>query len=91
MQICIDPGRHQVVIVGFGFGPDDEHINGILRTLVNDDSVNLLIVAPGQQEQATTIARDKAELLKVSDANKIKVIPVDSNGFIGGKRWVDVL
>ena len=80
-----------VVVVGFGFGPDDEHINGILRTLVNDDSMNLIIVAPGQKEQATTIAKEKAKLLKVSDANKIKVIPVDRKGFIDGKRWVDVL
>lgn len=80
-----------VVIVGFGFGPDDEHINGILRTLVNDDAMNLIIVTPGQEDQAVTIAREKAKSLKVSDATRIKVIPIDKNGFIGGKRWVDVL
>ncbi|MEE3473643.1 MAG: hypothetical protein VZR24_23715 [Butyrivibrio hungatei] len=26
-----------VVVVGFGFGTDDEHIDCILRTIVNDD------------------------------------------------------
>lgn len=78
-----------IVVVGFGFGIDDEHINGILRTLVNDDGKNLIIVTTGNN--ATAIAREKANVLKIRDASKIKVIPVENDGRCNGVRWVDLL
>jgi hypothetical protein len=40
-----------VVVVGFGFGTDDEHINGILRTIVNDDGKDLKVVTLGPVRQ----------------------------------------
>ena len=78
-----------IVVVGFGFGPDDEHINGILRTLVNDDGKHLIIVTKGNNPGA--IAHQKAKALKISDSSKIKVIAVADDGRSGGKRWVDLL
>lgn len=78
-----------IVVVGFGFGADDEHINGILRTLVNDDGKDLIIVTTGKN--ATAIARQKAKALKISDASKIRVIPVENDGRCNGDRWVDLL
>ena len=33
-----------IVIVGFGFNKDDEHINGIIRTLINDDNKKIIVV-----------------------------------------------
>lgn len=78
-----------IVVVGFGFGADDEHINGILRTLVNDDGKQLIIVTKGSDSLA--IARKKAKALKISDASRIKVVAVDDDGRFHGKRWVELL
>ena len=78
-----------VVVVGFGFGQDDEHINGILRTLVNEDGKRLIIVTKGKD--AGGISRQRAKDLKISDASKIKVIAVGDDGRSKGKRWVDLI
>ena len=78
-----------VVVVGFGFGPDDEHINGILRTLVNDDEKELIIVTKG--DKANGLARQKAKSLKIRDPNRIRVIAVGADGRADGKRWVDLI
>ena len=78
-----------IVVVGFGFGADDEHINGILRSLANDDGKELIIVTKGEDDKA--IACEIAKGLKIRDISKVKVISVDSNGKKNGKRWVDYL
>lgn len=78
-----------IVIVGFGFNADDEHINGILRTLVNDDGKELIIVTKGHHPK--DIQKLKAKALKINDANKIKVIAVGDDGRADGQRWVDLL
>ena len=78
-----------IVVVGFGFGTDDEHINSILRTLVNDDGKNLIIVTKGNNDK--DIVRKIEKTLKVRDSSRIKAIPVDTNGKSKGKYWVDLL
>lgn len=40
-----------VVVVGYGFGTDDEYINCILRTIVNDDEKDLKVVTLGPVRQ----------------------------------------
>ena len=78
-----------IVVVGFGFGQDDEHINGILRTLVNDEGKELIIVTKGDHAEA--LSRQKAKMLKIRDASRIKVILVDDNGRYDGERWIDLI
>lgn len=78
-----------IVVVGFGFGSDDEHINGILRTLVNDDGKELIIVTRGTS--VPTLSHQKAKALKIKDASKIRVITVGDDGRHNGERWVDLL
>lgn len=82
-----------VVVVGFGFGSDDEHINGILRTLVNENKKNLIIVStlPKDCKDVSAFTQKKAKALKIRDSSKIRVIVVDSLGESDGKRWVDLL
>lgn len=82
-----------VVIVGFGFGDDDEHINGILRTLVNDDGKQLNIVTLKNHESDSEVeqAQKVAKKLKIADYNKIKMILVDEKGKINGKPWTEYL
>lgn len=78
-----------VVVVGFGFGADDEHINGILRTLVNDDGKELKVVTLKEENGPTQ--NDIANKLKAKDANKIEVIIVDSNGTVKGTPWTECI
>ena len=56
-----------IVIVGFGFGSDDEHINGILRTLVNDDDKNLQVVTLKHNKSEVEEAKAVARKIKVTD------------------------
>lgn len=78
-----------IVVVGFGFGQDDEHINGILRTLVNDDGKKLIIVTKGTDE--ASLLRQKAKALKINDNSKIKIIPVGDDGKCNGEKWTDMI
>lgn len=80
-----------VVVVGFGFGADDEHINGILRTLVNDDEKELYVVTLNRGLDESNEARQIARRLKVRDYNKIKVLLVDKQGKIDGVNWTERL
>ena len=80
-----------IVVVGFGFGSDDEHINGILRTLVNDDGKELIIVTLKHDRSEDAEARDIAQKLKIMDHRKIKMILVDRNGKKDDKPWTELL
>lgn len=70
-----------VIVVGFGFGADDEHINGILRTLVDIDAKKLIVVTLGRGADADTVSKDIARKLKVNKRTSIKVIQVNHNGY----------
>ena len=80
-----------IVVVGFGFGTDDEHINGILRTLVNDDGKELFVVTLKHEKSEDAEAKEIARKLKVRDHNKVKMILVDKNGRKEGKLWTECL
>ena len=70
----------KIIIVGFGFGTDDEHINGILRTLIDVDNKKITVVTLGDYQSDEKLAKDIAMKLKVTNASNISIIQVDSNG-----------
>lgn len=78
-----------IVIVGFGFGSDDEHINGIVRTLVENDKKDLIVVTLNtlsEKEEKKKISKK----LKLSDSRHIHIIAVDENGKVDSdKLWID--
>lgn len=74
-------GSDAVIVVGFGFGTDDEHINGILRTLVDVDEKELIVVTLGHKADVATVSQNIARTLKVNKRTNIKVIQVDHNGY----------
>ena len=80
-----------IVVVGFGFGADDEHINGILRTLVNDHEKGLKVVMLNHGKPKETEAREIARKLKITNPNKITIFLVDPTGKIDGKAWTECL
>ena len=75
-----------VVIIGFGFGKDDEHINGILRTLVDVDDKKIIVVA------LESTQNDIAKKLKIRKADNIRVINVNQSGFTSNNQsWIAAL
>ena len=71
-----------IVVVGFGFGIDDEHINGVLRTLVDVDDKHLIVVLLDEQKTDVDVIREITNKLKVSKKQNIHVVQVDSNGIL---------
>lgn len=80
------------MIVGFGFGADDEHINGLIRTLIDNDDKAIEIVTIKSGKSDNELIRDYALKLKTSKFNNITVIQVDSDGKNSdGEMWTDII
>ncbi|MBF1043589.1 MAG: hypothetical protein HXL07_03800 [Candidatus Nanosynbacter sp.] len=77
-----------IVIIGFGFNKDDEHINAILRTLVDDDNKNIYVVHK-DLERAEVIKR----LRITKNMSNINICKVDNytTRKIGGLSWVEYI
>ena len=70
-----------LVVVGFGFGSDDEHINGMIRTLVDDDDKRLIVITLHDQSKSESEkAEELGKKLKVKNNDNIQVIYVDNDG-----------
>lgn len=82
-----------IIIVGFGFNTDDEHINGIIRTLLDVDDKKIIIVTMDTQYDDSELIKEYARKLKTLNNENIKIIRVDKSGQVIGKNemWVDVL
>ena len=74
-----------IVIVGFGFNKDDEHINGIIRTLVNDDDKNVIIVGRNASKE------EIIERLIIEKTENITVCNVDGQRNIENKLWIEYI
>lgn len=80
--------------VGFGFNFDDEHINGIIRMLIDRDDKKLFIVDILEEEEESVKRENLEKKLKVSNSENINFITVnkvsrkvkDKN-----KIWTEVL
>lgn len=74
-----------IVIVGFGFNKDDEHINGIIRTLINDDNKKVIVVGRNT---------NKEEIIKrliIEKTENITVYNVDNQRNIDNKLWIEYI
>lgn len=82
----------KIVIVGFGFGADDEHINGIIRTLIDSDNKAVEIVTIQSGKAENQLAKDYALKLKTTKYENITVIQVDAQGKTAdGKIWTEAI
>lgn len=73
-----------IVVVEFGFGTDDEHINGILRTLIDIEDKKMIVVTLGSGENEDHMVKMIAGKLKVSKNSNIKILQADKNGKVCG-------
>lgn len=77
--------------IGFGFNPDDEHINGIIRTLVERDNKKLYIIDYANDD-VEKLRKKYATNLKISKRSNLDVIKVDANRMIeNNKKWYEWL
>jgi len=63
--------------IGFGFNQDDEHINGIIRTLIERDNRKLVVVDTDNSKELTDKRKQLCEKLKVSKQTNLDFITVD--------------
>lgn len=63
--------------IGFGFNPDDEHIIGVIRTLV-DEGKKLIVVEPKKSISEIKRAKELADKLKVASTDNVMVMYVDA-------------
>lgn len=74
--------------VGFGFNPDDEHINGIMRCLIKKGKTLVVIKNKNTKTKQEEIDNIRNRLKLVDDTN-IKVILVDGERKKEGILWID--
>lgn len=67
----------KICAIGFGFNLDDEHINGIIRTLIERDNKQLYIVSI-DNDTSVNLRKKYARKLRVSKNKNIHVIVVNS-------------
>jgi hypothetical protein len=75
-----------ICIIGFGFNLDDEHINGIIRTLVDVDDKHIIVVDVNNENDVDKIAK-KLKTTKVKNIHHIVVDKINrkSNDII----WIE--
>jgi hypothetical protein len=76
-----------IVIIGFGFNSDDEHINGIIRTLVDVDNKKIIVI----DIDKTVTPKKIAEKLKITKYDNINIIVVDENRNSNDELWIDTI
>lgn len=82
----------KIIVIGFGFGADDEHINGIIRTLIDIDDKKVEIVTKKSDKTGSELEREYAMKLKTSKYENISVIQVDKEGKDSdGKLWTEII
>lgn len=78
--------------IGFGFNYDDEHINGIIRTLIDREDKKLYIVDINGEDDMQDKRKEYAKKLKVTKSSNIEFITVNkSNRKVGDKLWTEFL
>lgn len=79
----------KICVVGFGFNPDDEYINGILRTLVDIDDKKLIVVDLNQGIGEDIVKERIANRLKVLNIDNLDILLVDRNRMGERENWIE--
>lgn len=76
-----------ICIIGFGFNADDEHINGIIRSLIDSEDKKIAVFEINPEVNADKIA-DK---LKTNKADNIRVYNIDRARNCDNANWLDCI
>lgn len=78
----------KICVIGFGFNSDDEHINGILRTLVDIDNKHIVIVDLNTGQNPEDFKESIASKLKVMNVDNLEILLVDKQRQEKGINWI---
>ena len=81
----------KICIVGFGFNQDDEHINGILRTLIDIDNKKVIVIDLNNGTNTENFKENIANKLKVFNEDNLEIVLVDYQRTVEGVNWIDRL
>lgn len=77
-----------ICIVGFGFNKDDEHINGMLRRLIDIDNKKIIVTDLNNGIPNDQIKENIANKLKITNDDNLEVILVDKDRNINTTNWI---
>ena len=77
--------------IGFGYNKDDEHINGIIRTLIDEDDKKLVIIDIDNGQAVDGRRKDLATRLKVSKGYNIHYIIVGKERKVDDELWTSYI
>lgn len=73
----------KIVVIGYGFNVDDGHINGIFRTLIEDDQKEIIILSYSKEHDISYYQRK----LRLSSLSKLKVLAIDKDRNFDDTPW----
>lgn len=77
-----------VCVIGYGFNGDDGHINGMFRSLVEQENKRLFIFHYSNDNRTEQqLARYYQQKLRLNSSENIKVFLVDHNRLSNGNIW----
>ena len=76
-----------ICVIGFGFNTDDEHINGIIRSLIDMENKNIVVIEINPDANSERIAQK----LKTNKLNNIHVININKDRQSNSNNWIDSL
>lgn len=76
--------------IGFGYNPDDEHINGLIRDLINNGK-KVFIIVPESTKSVDKEEQEYADRLKTIHIENISIIQCNSSRQCGDTMWLDYL
>lgn len=74
----------KICIVGFGFNQDDEHINGILRTLIDIDNKKVIVIDLNNGTSTENSKENIANKLKIFNEDNLEIVLVDYQRTVEG-------
>lgn len=80
-----------ICIVGFGFNKDDEHINGMLRRLIDIDNKKIIVIDLNAGRSNDDMKESIANKLKISNDSNLDIILVDKDRKIEGVSWINYI
>lgn len=77
-----------ICIIGYNFNGDDGHINGMFRSLIEEDDKEVHIFHFSEENIALTkLQRIYKDKLRIDSVRNLKIHLIDSNREVDGKIW----
>lgn len=81
-----------IAIIGYGFNGDDGHINGMFRSLIEEDQKDIHIFHYNSDNSSLTVLQRKYKnKLRIDSTNKLHIHPINGSRLVNEKIWFESL